>query len=186
MRALLYLNVLSHSPFRTFCPHSGGRQAWPPSGSSNSLKNVIRYRSLWGNGRHRSPTWVPGPGVIPDPRGSPPPPLDQSSFFARRRSIATRGGIIINPPASFPSANQIEEMEANHHSPDNVLLHDPSYRRRNKLHLTSPSGLDVVSEDVAVAVVAVGAIHRGQIATSVPVSAALGCLQLAPVHPAAL
>ena len=148
-------------------------------------ETVIRYRSLWGNGRYRSPTWVPGPGVIPDPRGSPPPP-DQSSFSARRRSIATRGRIIINPPASFPSAIQVAEMEANRHSPDNVLLHDPSYRRRNKLHLTSPSRLDVVSEVVAVAVVAVGAIHRGQIATSVPVSAALGCLQLAPVHPAAL
>ena len=79
-------------------------------------------------------------------------------------------------------------MEANRYSPDNVLLHDPSSRRRNKLHLTSPSGLAVVSEVVAVfgAVVPVGVVHRGQIAISVPVSAALGCLQLAPVHPAAL
>ena len=79
-------------------------------------------------------------------------------------------------------------MEAKRYSPDNVLLHDPSSRRRNKLHLTSPSGLAVVSEVVAVfgAVVPVGVVHRGQIAISVPVSAALGCLQLAPVHPAAL
>ena len=71
-------------------------------------------------------------------------------------------------------------MESNRYSPDNVLLHDPSSRRRNKLYLTSPSGLDVVSEVVAVveAVVAVGVVHRGHIATSVPVSAALGCLQL--------
>ena len=79
-------------------------------------------------------------------------------------------------------------MEANRYSPDNVLLHDPSSRRRNKLHLTSPSGLDVVSEVVAVVetIITVGAVHRGQIATSVPVSAALGRLQLAPVHPVAL
>ena len=74
MRALLYLNVLSHSPFRTFCPHSGGRQAWSPSGPFNSLKNIIRYRLLWGNSRYHSPTWVPGPDVIPDPRGRPTPP----------------------------------------------------------------------------------------------------------------
>ena len=74
MRALLYLNVLKHSPLRTFCPPSGGRQAWSPSGLFNSLKNFIRNCSLWGNGRYRSPPWIPGPGVIPDPRGSPPPP----------------------------------------------------------------------------------------------------------------
>ena len=79
-------------------------------------------------------------------------------------------------------------MEANRYCPDNVSLHDPSSRRRSTLHLTSPSGLDVVSEVVVVvgAVVAVGAVHRGQIATSVPVSAALGCLQLAPAHLVAL
>ena len=79
-------------------------------------------------------------------------------------------------------------MEANRYSPDNVLLHDLPSRRRNKLHLTSPSRLAVVSEVVAVfgAVVAVGVVHRGHLAISVPVSAALGCQQLAPVHPAAL
>ena len=79
-------------------------------------------------------------------------------------------------------------MEANRYSPDNVSLHGPSSRRRSTLHLTSPSELDVISEVVVVigAVVAVGAVHRRQIATSVPVSAALGCLQLAPAHLAAL
>ena len=94
----------------------------------------------------------------------------------------------MKPPGVFPSAIQVAEMEANRYSPDNVLLHDPPSHRRNKLHLTSPSGLAIVSEVVAVfgAVVAVGVVHRGQIATSVPVSAALGCLQLAPVCPAAL
>ena len=91
-------------------------------------------------------------------------------------------------PASFPSAIQVAGMEANRYSPDNVLLHDPSSRRRNKLHLTSPSGLAVVSEVVAVfgAVIPVGFDHRGQIAISVPVSAALGYLRPAPVYPAAL
>ena len=79
-------------------------------------------------------------------------------------------------------------MEANRHSPDNVLLHDLPSRRRNKLHLTSPSGLAVVSEVVAVfgAVVAVGVVHRGHLAIFVPVLAAQGCQRLAPVPPAAL
>ena len=69
-------------------------------------------------------------------------------------------------------------MEANRYSPDNVLLDDPSFRRRNKLPLTSPSGLAVVFECVAVfaAVVPVGVVHRGQITISVPVSEALGPL----------
>ena len=69
-------------------------------------------------------------------------------------------------------------MEANRHSPDNVLLHDPPSRRRNKLNLTSPSGLAVVSEVVAVfeaVFEAVCVVHRGHLAISVSVSAALGC-----------
>ena len=75
-------------------------------------------------------------------------------------------------------------METNRYSPDNVSLHGLSSRRRSTLRLTSPFGLNVVSEVVVVgeAVVAIGAVHRGQIATSVPVSAALGCLQLPPAH----
>ena len=67
-----------------------------------SEENVISCHPLWGNSRHCSPSWVPGPNMIPDPRGSPPPPLsDQSPFSARRRSIVTRGGIIIKPPGVF-------------------------------------------------------------------------------------
>ena len=79
-------------------------------------------------------------------------------------------------------------MEANRYSPDNVLLHDLPSRRRNKLHLTSPSGLAVVSEVVAVfgAVVAVGVVHRGHLAIFVPVSAEQECQRLAPVPPVAL
>ena len=79
-------------------------------------------------------------------------------------------------------------METNRYSPDNVSLHDPSSRRRSTLRLTSPFGMDVVSEVVVVVevVFAVGTVHRGQIATSVPVSAALGCLQPPPAHPVAL
>ena len=78
-------------------------------------------------------------------------------------------------------------METNRCSPDNVSLHGPSSRRRSTLCLTSTFGMDVVSEVVVVAeaVVAVGAVHRGKIATSVPVSAALGCLQPQPAHPVA-
>ena len=92
----------------------------------------------------------------------------------------------MKPPVSFPSAIQVAEMETNCYSPDNVSLHGPSSRRRSTLHLTSPFGMDVVSEVVVEDVVAVGAVHRGQIATSVLVSAALGCLQLPPAHPVAL
>ena len=79
-------------------------------------------------------------------------------------------------------------MEANRYSLDNVLLHDLPSRRRNKLHLTSPSGLAIASEVVAVfgAVVAVGVVHRGHLAIFVPVSAAQECQRLAPVPPAAL
>ena len=67
-------------------------------------------------------------------------------------------------------------MEVNRYSPDNVLLDDPSSHRRSKLPLTSPFGLAVASDFAAVfaAVVPVGFVHQGQIATSVPVSAALG------------
>ena len=92
----------------------------------------------------------------------------------------------MKPPVSFPSAIQAAEMETNRYSPDNVSLHGPSSRRRSILRLTSPFGMDVVSEVVVDAVVAVGAVHRGQIATSVSVTAALGCLQLPPAHPGAL
>ena len=79
-------------------------------------------------------------------------------------------------------------MEANRYSLVNVLLHDLPSSRRNKLHLTSPSRLIVVSEVVAVfgTVVAVGVVHQGHLAIFVPVSAAQGCQRLAPVPPAAL
>ena len=79
-------------------------------------------------------------------------------------------------------------MEVNRYNPDNVLLHVLPSRRRNKLHPTSPSGLAVASEIVAVfgAVVAVGVVHQGHLAIFVPVSAAQECQRLAPVPPAAL
>ena len=44
--------------------------------------------------------WIPGPNKTTDPRGEPLLP-DQSPFSARLRFIATRGGIIINPPGVF-------------------------------------------------------------------------------------
>ena len=182
MRALLSLSVLSHSPFRTFCPRSGGRQPWSPSGLFNSLKNIISYRSLWGNSRHRSPTWVPGPNVIPDPRGSPPPPGLVVVFHCHPRRYHNE-----NPQRLFLLPSRLQKWKRI--VIVRTTLHGPSSRRRSTLRLTSPFGMDVVSEVVVVIVVfveAVVAIGAGQIATSVPVSAALGCLQPPPAHPVTL
>ena len=46
------------------------------------------------------PSRVVGSGVATDPRGEPLP-LDQSSFSARRRSVAIFGDIIKNPVCVF-------------------------------------------------------------------------------------
>ena len=60
-----------------------------------------------------------------------------------------------------------------------MSLHGPSSHRRNTSRPTSPSGTVAVSEGgaVAKAAVAVGAVHPGNNATSVPVSSELEGLQ---------
>ena len=60
-----------------------------------------------------------------------------------------------------------------------MSLHGPSSHRRNTSRSTSPYGAVAVSERgaVAKAAVAVGAVHRGKSATSVPVSSVLAGLQ---------
>ena len=85
----------------------------------------------------------------------------------------------MKPPGVFSSAILAAETEKNRKSPDNVSLHGPSSHRRNTSRLTSPSGTVAVSEVAAVAeaAVAIGAVHQGKSATSVPVSSVLEGLQ---------
>ena len=96
MRTLPSKSVPSHGLFGPHCRNPGGDQLSPPPhpGQFHSMSSVVGKHSVL------SPLLDPGPNVTTDPRGEPLLP-DQPPFSARRRSIATRGGIIINPPGVF-------------------------------------------------------------------------------------
>ena len=97
----------SWSPRTTPKLWRGPTEPPPPPGQFWSVRNVIICHPSWGDNRRCPSPWIPGPNMTTDPRGEPLLP-DQSPFSARRLSIATRGGIIIQmdgkpppPPPSF-------------------------------------------------------------------------------------
>ena len=71
------------------------------------------YSLLWRNSRHCSPSWIPGPNVIPDPRGKPPPPP--------LGSVA-----VLCPPAIHCYPRRY------HHKPTRRLLRLPSLLQERK------------------------------------------------------
>ena len=133
------------------------------------MRNVINCHPSWGSSRYCSPSWVPGPNMTTDPRGEPLLP-DQTPFSARRRSIATCGGIIINPPDVFSARHPgcINGNES-HSSSGIVLLHDPTSHRRNIPRRSSLVGRFAVAAAVAVA----GAVPPGKSASFVLIPSTL-------------
>ena len=98
MRTLPFRSVPQPESLRSTLskPRRGPAEPPPPPRQFQSMRNVINCHPSGGNSR-RCP---PPPPLDPGAEREPLLP-DQPPFSARRRFIATRGGITINPPGVF-------------------------------------------------------------------------------------